>query len=652
MRAGLLAAGTRVAASVTVPGAVPERSSGTGRPRTRSRRRGARRPRDRPPARRPGPAKAAALAAAAATRRRARIVRATVPQRQRQVGSVACRSDARPSQPPGPPPPWAPTATRCGPADLLFCSGQTPLDPATGELVEGAGGRPDAPLPGEPAVVCAAAGGRAARRGRADGLRHRHGHLRRRSTRPTPTFFADDPPARATIGVAALPLGARRRDRRHRRAARTDGRAAVATVAPVTAADVVRGAGGGRGDGPPRRPSSRSATLTERCGGDVVLKAESLQRTRLVQGPRRAGQARRARRRLRRRRRLRQRGQPRPGAGDGRARARRAVRGVHAGARADRQGGGRPQALGAHRPARRARRSTTAWPPRTSARRRPAWPSCIPSTTRTSSRARARSGSSCSRTCPSLATRHRPGRRRRAGHRRRHRGEVRAPGRRGRRRAGRDRRGVPAVAAGRASRSRSTPGLTIADGIAVKRPGELTLRADPRLGRRPWSSSPRTTSPRRWSCCSRRPSSSSRAPAPSASRPCWQAWSAGSGWSRPVVILSGGNVDAGLLAVVARRHETQAGRRLVLFTRVPDRPGALAALLERRGRGGREHRRRRARARGRRPARARDRRAARARDPGRGARVARRRGGGRGRAPARRWCGERSGSRCSEADLL
>ena len=46
-----------------------------------------------------------------------------------------------------------------------------------------------------------------------------------------------------------------------------------------------------------------------------------------------------------------------------------------------------------------------------------------------------------------------------------------------------------------------------------------------------------------------------------------------------VVVLSGGNVDAGLLASVARRHETEAGRRLVLFSRVPDRPGSLARLL-------------------------------------------------------------------------
>jgi threonine dehydratase len=46
------------------------------------------------------------------------------------------------------------------------------------------------------------------------------------------------------------------------------------------------------------------------------------------------------------------------------------------------------------------------------------------------------------------------------------------------------------------------------------------------------------------------------------------------------VVLSGGNVDAGLLATVARRHETEMGRRLVLLTRVPDRPGSLARLLD------------------------------------------------------------------------
>ena len=46
-----------------------------------------------------------------------------------------------------------------------------------------------------------------------------------------------------------------------------------------------------------------------------------------------------------------------------------------------------------------------------------------------------------------------------------------------------------------------------------------------------------------------------------------------------IAVLSGGNVDPGLLAAVARRAESEAGRRLVLLTRVADRPGHLARLL-------------------------------------------------------------------------
>jgi threonine dehydratase len=44
-------------------------------------------------------------------------------------------------------------------------------------------------------------------------------------------------------------------------------------------------------------------------------------------------------------------------------------------------------------------------------------------------------------------------------------------------------------------------------------------------------------------------------------------------------VLSGGNADAGLLASVTRLHESRAGRRLVLFTRIPDTPGGLARLV-------------------------------------------------------------------------
>ena len=46
-----------------------------------------------------------------------------------------------------------------------------------------------------------------------------------------------------------------------------------------------------------------------------------------------------------------------------------------------------------------------------------------------------------------------------------------------------------------------------------------------------------------------------------------------------VAIVSGGNVDSGLLAGLLRRRETEEGRRVRIFTRVPDRPGGLAELL-------------------------------------------------------------------------
>jgi len=45
------------------------------------------------------------------------------------------------------------------------------------------------------------------------------------------------------------------------------------------------------------------------------------------------------------------------------------------------------------------------------------------------------------------------------------------------------------------------------------------------------------------------------------------------------VVLSGGNLDLGLLPNLIRRHETMAHRRALLFVRVSDRPGGLAHLL-------------------------------------------------------------------------
>jgi threonine dehydratase len=122
--------------------------------------------------------------------------------------------------------------------------------------------------------------------------------------------------------------------------------------------------------------------------------------------------------------------------------------------------------------------------------------------------------------------------------------------------------------------------LTIADGIAVKRPGRLTL---PLIGH--WLDGMAVVSE----------DSVAEAMVTLMERAKLVVEGAGAvgvaalldGRVEPAregvtaVILSGGNVDAGLLAAVARRHETESGRRLVLLTRISDRPGGLAALLTR-----------------------------------------------------------------------
>jgi threonine dehydratase len=132
-------------------------------------------------------------------------------------------------------------------------------------------------------------------------------------------------------------------------------------------------------------------------------------------------------------------------------------------------------------------------------------------------------------------------------------------------------RGVPVPAAS---------ALTIADGIAIKRPGEITL---PLI--------------RRWldGIAVVAEDSVAEAMVTLMERAKLVVEGAGAvgvaallhGRVEPArdgvtaVVLSGGNVDAGLLAAVARRHETESGRRLVLLTRISDRPGGLAALLTR-----------------------------------------------------------------------
>lgn len=45
------------------------------------------------------------------------------------------------------------------------------------------------------------------------------------------------------------------------------------------------------------------------------------------------------------------------------------------------------------------------------------------------------------------------------------------------------------------------------------------------------------------------------------------------------IVLSGGNVDLGVVPGLIRRHETQAGRRLNIYAVISDRPGGLVAFL-------------------------------------------------------------------------
>jgi 2-iminobutanoate/2-iminopropanoate deaminase len=91
--------------------------------------------------------------------------------------------------------------------ELLFCTGQIPLDPGTGELVSG-----DAPLQARRCLenldaVCRAAGATLA-----DALRITVYLTDMNQFAPVnevyAEFFPAEPPARVAVGVAALPRGA------------------------------------------------------------------------------------------------------------------------------------------------------------------------------------------------------------------------------------------------------------------------------------------------------------------------------------------------------------------------------------------------------------------------------------------------------------
>jgi 2-iminobutanoate/2-iminopropanoate deaminase len=90
---------------------------------------------------------------------------------------------------------------------LIFLSGQTPTDPNSGQLVEGSIGDQTRRCLDNLAVVAAAAAAQLADAVRV-GIYVTDISTFKEVNEAYATYFPSDPPARSTIGVAALPLGA------------------------------------------------------------------------------------------------------------------------------------------------------------------------------------------------------------------------------------------------------------------------------------------------------------------------------------------------------------------------------------------------------------------------------------------------------------
>ena len=90
---------------------------------------------------------------------------------------------------------------------LIFLSGQTPIDPETGKLVEGSIGDQTRRCLDNLAIVAAAAGAKLQDAVRI-GIYVTDISTFKDVNEAYATYFESDPPARTTIGVASLPLGA------------------------------------------------------------------------------------------------------------------------------------------------------------------------------------------------------------------------------------------------------------------------------------------------------------------------------------------------------------------------------------------------------------------------------------------------------------
>jgi 2-iminobutanoate/2-iminopropanoate deaminase len=108
---------------------------------------------------------------------------------------------------PGAPAAIGPYSHAVSAAGLLFCSGQIPLDPATGELVGETPAAQARRCLENLSAVCDAAGAALQRAVRLTIYMTDLGAFGEVNELYA-SFFEDDPPARVTVGVAALPKGA------------------------------------------------------------------------------------------------------------------------------------------------------------------------------------------------------------------------------------------------------------------------------------------------------------------------------------------------------------------------------------------------------------------------------------------------------------
>ncbi|HEY1451023.1 MAG TPA: Rid family detoxifying hydrolase [Solirubrobacteraceae bacterium] len=108
---------------------------------------------------------------------------------------------------PGAPPAIGPYSHAVRAAGLLFCSGQIPLDPQSGELVGATPGEQAQRCLENLGEVCAAAGTSLAQAVRLTIYTTQLSAFAE-INEVYGTFFAEQPPARAAVGVAELPKGA------------------------------------------------------------------------------------------------------------------------------------------------------------------------------------------------------------------------------------------------------------------------------------------------------------------------------------------------------------------------------------------------------------------------------------------------------------